>query len=91
MWSAVRAFVIPGNQPSPRPVGNSAYRLLVPSTAMAEHPELKMLEIDRQRMNILTSATRHVVGYPCRDGKFFNMFCQVRKYFPSAVHRGIVK
>ncbi|KAH8652022.1 hypothetical protein BGZ61DRAFT_374855 [Ilyonectria robusta] len=58
-----------GRKDEPRHYGFSAYRALIPSNTLAQHPELREL-IDS---NLQSSYCRHVLGYPIRGGQDYNV------------------
>ncbi|RDL31819.1 Uncharacterized protein BP5553_09221 [Venustampulla echinocandica] len=63
-----------GRVDEPRPSGNSAFRALIPCELLAGDPSLKpIINWEDQTTYVWVGAGCHVVGYPVREGKFYNI------------------
>lgn len=71
--------VITGTVSKAVDTGDVAYRILVPSKAMLDDPELASL-MKEPRITSWCGPEIHFVGYPLRDGELYNMVlcCSVK-------------
>jgi salicylate hydroxylase len=77
--SAVRPFVLPDSSIKPGPSGQSAYRMLVPISSIQAVPELAALGLNVPHLNNISSETRHIVAFPCRNDEYMNFVCYLRE------------